>query len=66
VIARRERQISIGVCLHGVTLFWTQHVQAMVKRVHCGRAARSGVYSALLARRGFTGIDDVLEAAYAA
>jgi 2-methylcitrate dehydratase PrpD len=37
---------------------------AMVKRFHCGRAAQSGVYSALLARRGFTGISNVLEAAY--
>ena len=37
---------------------------AMVKRFHCGRAALSGVYSALLARRGFTGITDVLEAPY--
>ena len=37
---------------------------AMVKRFHSGRAAQSGVYSALLAQRGFTGIDDVLEAAF--
>ena len=37
---------------------------AMVKRFHSGRAAQSGVYSALLAKRGFTGIEDVLEAAY--
>jgi 2-methylcitrate dehydratase PrpD len=37
---------------------------AMVKRFHSGRAAQSGVYSALLAQRGFTGILDVLEAAY--
>ena len=36
----------------------------MVKRFHCGRAAQSGVYSALLARRGFTGITNVLEAPY--
>jgi 2-methylcitrate dehydratase PrpD len=36
----------------------------MVKRFHSGRAAQSGVYSALLAARGFTGIEDVLEAAY--
>ena len=34
---------------------------AMVKRLHTGRTAQSGVYSALLARRGFTGIVDVLE-----
>jgi 2-methylcitrate dehydratase PrpD len=37
---------------------------AMVKRFHSGRAAQSGVYSALLAADGFTGITDVLEAAY--
>lgn len=37
---------------------------AMVKRFHCGRAAQSGVYSALLAQSDFTGITDVLEAAY--
>ncbi|MFL9918892.1 MmgE/PrpD family protein [Paraburkholderia fungorum] len=37
---------------------------AMVKRLHSGRAAQSGVYAALLAERGFTGISDVLEAGY--
>lgn len=37
---------------------------AMVKRFHSGRAAQSGVYAALLAQRGFTGIDDILEAPY--
>ncbi len=37
---------------------------AMVKRFHSGRAAQSGVYSALLAQRNFTGISDVLEASY--
>lgn len=37
---------------------------AMVKRFHSGRAAQSGLYSALLARDGFTGILDVLEAPY--
>jgi len=37
---------------------------AMVKRFHSGRAAQSGVYSALLADSGFTGISDVLEAGY--
>ena len=37
---------------------------AMVKRFHSGRAAQSGVYSAELAKAGFTGITDVLEAAY--
>jgi 2-methylcitrate dehydratase PrpD len=37
---------------------------AMVKRLHAGHAAQSGVQAALLAQRGFTGILDVLEAGY--
>ena len=37
---------------------------AMAKRLHGGRAAQSGVYGALLAARGFTGIPNVLEAPY--
>lgn len=37
---------------------------AMVKRLHAGRAAQGGVMAALLARRGFTGISNVLEADY--
>src|SRR5207302_1607439 len=37
---------------------------AMVKRMHAGRAAQSGLYGALLARNGFTGIPDVFENAY--
>ncbi len=37
---------------------------AMVKRMHAGRAAQSGLYAALLAGKGFTGITDVFEAPY--
>lgn len=37
---------------------------AMVKRFHAGRAAQSGVYSALLADHGYTGILDMLENPY--
>jgi len=37
---------------------------AMVKRMHAGRAAQSGLYAALLASQGFTGIVDVFEAPY--
>jgi len=37
---------------------------AMVKRMHAGRAAQSGAYGALLAKRGFTGITNILEADY--
>jgi aconitate decarboxylase len=37
---------------------------AMVKRMHAGRSAQSGLYGALLAKAGFTGIRDVFEAPY--
>jgi 2-methylcitrate dehydratase PrpD len=37
---------------------------AMVKRMHAGRAAQSGLYGALLAADGFTGITDVFESEY--
>lgn len=37
---------------------------AMVKRMHAGRASQSGLYGALLAEAGFTGIIDVLESTY--
>jgi aconitate decarboxylase len=37
---------------------------AMVKRMHAGRASQSGLYGALLAQSGFTGIVNVLESEY--
>jgi 2-methylcitrate dehydratase PrpD len=37
---------------------------AMVKRMHAGRSSQSGLYGALLAGNGFTGIQDVFEAPY--
>jgi 2-methylcitrate dehydratase PrpD len=37
---------------------------SMVKRFHSGRSAQSGVYAGLLARKGFTGIADVVENGY--
>jgi len=37
---------------------------AMVKRMHAGRSAQSGLYGALLADAGFTGIVDIFEAPY--
>ena len=37
---------------------------AMVKRLHAGRAAQGGMTAALLARKDFTGITDVVEAGY--
>lgn len=37
---------------------------AMVKRMHAGRASQSGLYGALFAESGFTGIVNVLESEY--
>ena len=37
---------------------------SMVKRMHAGRSSQSGLYGALLAQNGFTGIVDVFEAPY--
>lgn len=37
---------------------------SMVKRMHSGKSAQSGLYAALLAERGFTGIIDIFEAEY--
>jgi 2-methylcitrate dehydratase PrpD len=37
---------------------------AMVKRMHAGRSSQSGLYGALLAEAGFTGIADVFESKY--
>src|SRR5262247_2545870 len=37
---------------------------AMVKRMHAGRSSQSGLYGALLAAQGFTGIVNVLESEY--
>jgi aconitate decarboxylase len=37
---------------------------AMVKRMHAGRSSQSGLYGALLAGTGFTGIVDIFEAPY--
>ena len=37
---------------------------AMVKRMHAGRSSQSGLYGALLAEQGFTGIENVLESEY--
>ena len=37
---------------------------AMVKRMHAGRSSQSGLYGALLAASGFTGIVNVLESEY--
>jgi len=69
--AARSMRLNAGQTQHALGIVGSQagglmaaQEGAMVKRFHSGRAAQSGVYSALLAARGFTGISDVLEAGY--
>ena len=69
--AARALKLSTDATVHALGIAGTQssglmaaQYGAMVKRMHAGRAAQSGLYAALLASRGFTGIVDVFEAPY--
>src|SRR5215469_10906253 len=64
-------RLSAGQAVHALGIAGTQaaglmaaQYGAMVKRMHAGRAAQSGLYGALLAEAGFTGIADVFESPY--
>ncbi len=69
--AARALSLTADATVHALGIAGTQacglmaaQYGAMVKRMHAGRAAQSGLYAALLAGRGFTGIVDVFEAPY--
>ncbi len=69
--AARALELSADATVHALGIAGTQssglmaaQYGAMVKRMHAGRAAQSGLYAALLASHGFTGIVDVFEAPY--
>lgn len=69
--AAKMLRLEANHTLHALGIAGTQgaglmaaQVSSMVKRMHPGRAAQSGVYGALLAAKGFTGIADILEAGY--
>jgi 2-methylcitrate dehydratase PrpD len=69
--AARALRLSPDETVHAIGIGGTQSAGlmaaqygAMVKRMHAGRAAQSGLYGALLAKQGFTGIVDVFEAPY--
>jgi 2-methylcitrate dehydratase PrpD len=59
-----QTQHALGIAGSQAAGLMAAQEGAMAKRFHSGRAAQSGVYAALLAQRGFTGIHDVLEAGY--
>src|SRR6266481_3423659 len=64
-------RLSVDQTVHALGIAGTQSAGlmaaqygAMVKRMHAGRSSQSGLYGALLAHNGFTGIVDVFEAPY--
>jgi len=69
--AAKMLQLNSSKTLHALGIAGTQAAglmaaqhASMVKRMHPGRSAQAGVYGALLAAKGFTGIEDILEAPY--
>ncbi len=60
----RKTQHTIGAAASQSAGLMAAQEGAMVKRFHSGRAAQSGVYAALMCERGFTGIENVVEADY--
>src|SRR5688572_7597424 len=69
--AARALDLDIERTVHALGIAGTQaaglmaaQYGAMVKRMHAGRASQSGLYGALLAEAGFTGIVNVLESEY--
>ena len=69
--AARGLRLSVEETVHALGIAGTQSAGlmaaqygAMVKRMHAGRSSQSGLYGALLAQQGFTGIVDVFEAPY--
>ncbi|HWT78475.1 MAG TPA: MmgE/PrpD family protein [Candidatus Methylomirabilis sp.] len=64
-------RLSADATVHALGIAGTQaaglmaaQYGAMVKRMHAGRSAQSGLYAALLAEAGFTGIANVFESKY--
>ena len=69
--AARGLALDAGKTVHALGIAGTQaaglmaaQYGAMVKRMHAGRSSQSGLYGALLAEAGFTGIADVFESEY--
>jgi 2-methylcitrate dehydratase PrpD len=69
--ASRGLKLDVDRTVHALGIAGTQasglmaaQYGAMVKRMHAGRASQSGLYGALFAEQGFTGIINVLESEY--
>ncbi|MGZ8268382.1 MAG: MmgE/PrpD family protein [Burkholderiales bacterium] len=69
--AARGLHLDVDKTVHALGIAGTQaaglmaaQYGAMVKRMHAGRSSQSGLYGALFAQAGFTGIVNVLESEY--
>ena len=69
--AARGLKLDVDKTVHALGIAGTQaaglmaaQFGAMVKRMHAGRSSQSGLYGALFAEGGFTGIVNVLESEY--
>jgi aconitate decarboxylase len=69
--ASRGLKLDVDRTVHALGIAGTQasglmaaQYGAMVKRMHAGRASQSGLYGALFAEQGLTGIINVLESEY--
>jgi 2-methylcitrate dehydratase PrpD len=69
--AARGLRLDVDRTVHALGIAGTQaaglmaaQYGAMVKRMHAGRSSQSGLYGALFAEAGFTGIVNVLESEY--
>ena len=69
--AARALKLDVDKTVHALGIAGTQaaglmaaQYGAMVKRMHAGRSSQSGLYGALFAEDGFTGIVNVLESEY--
>jgi aconitate decarboxylase len=69
--AARALKLNADKTVHALGIAGTQaaglmaaQYGAMVKRMHAGRSSQSGLYGALLAEQGFTGIVNVFESEY--
>ncbi len=60
----RQTAHALGIAGTQASGLMAAQFGAMVKRMHAGRSAQSGLYAALLAAKGFTGILDVFENEY--
>lgn len=63
-LSAKETQHALGIAGTFASGLISAQRGSMVKAMHLGRAAQNGVYGAILASAGFTGIADILEAGY--